>query len=162
MVADCAGQGARRPHYYGTGCQSGQDAGAGRVALAHPAWRHCVPEVDDPFADEGELRSIRLRTRTRRHQQNQCAQPGRIRACRSESGHVRLHSSLTDALCHKDDGGYIKMTQTTVTATGPSHRRSAVGEKNKRRGLTVFFFVAAVLLVAIAASGVSSRSAATA
>ena len=54
------------------------------------------------------------------------------------------------------------MTQTTVTATGPSHRRSAVGEKNKRRGLTVFFFVAAVLLVAIAASGVSSRSAATA
>jgi len=54
------------------------------------------------------------------------------------------------------------MTQTTVTATGPSHRRSAVGEKNKRRGLTVFFFVAAVLFVAIAASGVSSRSAATA
>jgi RND family efflux transporter MFP subunit len=54
------------------------------------------------------------------------------------------------------------MAQTTVTAAAPSHRRSAVPEKKKRRGLAVFFLTAAVLFIAVAAFGVSSRNAATA
>src|SRR5271167_2898858 len=54
------------------------------------------------------------------------------------------------------------MTQNTLKATQDSHSKSAVPEKKKRTGLVVFFLVAAVLCIAVAASGVYSRNAATA
>jgi RND family efflux transporter MFP subunit len=54
------------------------------------------------------------------------------------------------------------MTQNTLKATKDSHSKSAVPEKKKRTGLVVFFLVAAVLCIAVAASGVYSRNAATA
>jgi RND family efflux transporter MFP subunit len=54
------------------------------------------------------------------------------------------------------------MTQDTSKATKDSHSKSAVPEKKKRTGLVVFFLVAAVLCIAVAASGVYSRNAATA
>ena len=54
------------------------------------------------------------------------------------------------------------MTQTTVIAADPAHRKSAVPEKKKRTGLAIFFLAAAVLCIGVAASGVFSRTAATA
>src|SRR5690349_1233324 len=54
------------------------------------------------------------------------------------------------------------MTQSTVTAASLPHPKSAVPEKKKRIGLAIFFLAAAVLFIGVAASGVSSRSAATA
>jgi RND family efflux transporter MFP subunit len=54
------------------------------------------------------------------------------------------------------------MTQNTLKATKDSHSKSAVPENKKRTGLVFFFLVAAVLCIAVAASGVYSRSAATA
>jgi RND family efflux transporter MFP subunit len=54
------------------------------------------------------------------------------------------------------------MTQNTLNASKDSHSKSAVPEKKKRTGLVVFFLVAAVLCIAVAASGVYSRNAATA
>ena len=54
------------------------------------------------------------------------------------------------------------MTQNTLKATKGSHSKSAVPEKKKRTGLVVFFLIAAVLCIAVAASGVYSRNAATA
>jgi hypothetical protein len=54
------------------------------------------------------------------------------------------------------------MTRTTVTAADRSLRRSAAPEKKKRTGLAIFFLVAVVLFIGVAASGVFSRTAATA
>jgi len=54
------------------------------------------------------------------------------------------------------------MTQNTLKATKDSHAKSAVPENKKRTGLVVFFLVATVLCIAVAASGVYSRNAATA
>ena len=54
------------------------------------------------------------------------------------------------------------MTQNTLKATKDSHAKSAVPENKKRTGLVLFFLVAAVLCIAVAASGVYSRNAATA
>jgi len=54
------------------------------------------------------------------------------------------------------------MTQNTLKTTKDSHSKSAVPEKKKRTGLVVFFLGAAVLCIAVAASGVYSRNAATA
>jgi RND family efflux transporter MFP subunit len=55
------------------------------------------------------------------------------------------------------------MTQNTVTAASPPHGKAAVPEKKKNRtGLALFFLAAAVLFIGVAASGISSRNAATA
>jgi len=54
------------------------------------------------------------------------------------------------------------MTQTVPTAAEPSHRKATVPERKKGGVLAVFFLALAVLLVAVPASGVCSRSAATA
>jgi RND family efflux transporter MFP subunit len=54
------------------------------------------------------------------------------------------------------------MTQNTLKATKDSHSKPAIPENKKRTGLVVFFLVAAVLCIAVAASGVYSRNAATA
>jgi RND family efflux transporter MFP subunit len=53
------------------------------------------------------------------------------------------------------------MTENTLKAMWDSHSKSAVPERNKKRGLTVFFLVAAVLFIAVAVSGVYSRNART-
>ena len=54
------------------------------------------------------------------------------------------------------------MTQNTLKATKDSHRKSAVPEKKKKRGLTVFFLFAVVPFIAVAVLGVYSRNARTA
>ncbi|MCD6055036.1 MAG: 2,5-didehydrogluconate reductase [Rubrobacteraceae bacterium] len=56
--------------------QDQQDAGAGRVAVAHPARRHSVPEVGDTIAHAGELRTIRLRDRAPRYGRDLRPRPG--------------------------------------------------------------------------------------
>jgi RND family efflux transporter MFP subunit len=53
------------------------------------------------------------------------------------------------------------MTQNILKATWDSHGKSAVPEKKKKRGLVVFFLVAAVLFIAVAVLGVYSRNART-
>jgi RND family efflux transporter MFP subunit len=53
------------------------------------------------------------------------------------------------------------MTQNILKATWDSHSKSAVPEKKKKRGLAVFFLVAALVFIAVAVSGVYSRSART-
>src|SRR6202011_1559987 len=53
------------------------------------------------------------------------------------------------------------MTENILKATWDSHNKSAVPEKKKKRGLAVFFFVAAVLFIAVAVLGVYSRNART-
>jgi len=54
------------------------------------------------------------------------------------------------------------MTQNILKATWDSHSKSAVPEKKKKRGLTVFFLLAVVLFIAVAVLGVYSRNARTA
>ena len=54
------------------------------------------------------------------------------------------------------------MTQNILKATWDSHSKSAVPEKQKKRGLTVFFLFAVVLFIAVAVLGVYSRNARTA
>ena len=54
------------------------------------------------------------------------------------------------------------MTENILRATWDSHSKSAVPEKKKKRGLAVFFLVAAVLFIAVAVLGVYSRNARTA
>jgi len=54
------------------------------------------------------------------------------------------------------------MTQNILKATWDSHSKSAVPEKKKKRGLTVFFLFAVVLFIAVAVLGVYSRNARTA
>ncbi len=54
------------------------------------------------------------------------------------------------------------MSQTPVTPASPPDRKSAVPEKKKRTGLAVFLLAATVLLIGVAALGISSRDAATA
>ncbi|CAA9468631.1 MAG: 2,5-didehydrogluconate reductase, partial [uncultured Rubrobacteraceae bacterium] len=89
VVADRAGRGARRAYHHPDRREGPQDAAAGRLAAAHPARRHRVPEVGDAFAHEGELRVVRLRARSRRHGRDLRARPGRGRPHRPEPGHVR-------------------------------------------------------------------------
>ena len=54
------------------------------------------------------------------------------------------------------------MTQNILKATWDSPSKSAVPEKRKKRGLTVFFLFAVVLFIAVAVLGVYSRNARTA
>ena len=54
------------------------------------------------------------------------------------------------------------MTQNILKATWDSPSKSAVPEKKKKRGLTVFFLFAVVLFIAVAVLGVYSRNARTA
>ena len=54
------------------------------------------------------------------------------------------------------------MTQNILKATWDLHSKSAVPEKKKKRGLTVFFLFAVVLFIAVAVLGVYSRNARTA
>jgi RND family efflux transporter MFP subunit len=53
------------------------------------------------------------------------------------------------------------MTQNILKATWDSHSKSAVPEKKKKRGLAVYFLVAALLFIAVAVLGVYSRNART-
>jgi membrane fusion protein (multidrug efflux system) len=53
------------------------------------------------------------------------------------------------------------MTKNILKTTWDSHGKSAVPEKKKKRGLVVFFLVAAVLFIAVAVLGVYSRNART-
>src|SRR3954452_17133209 len=53
------------------------------------------------------------------------------------------------------------MTQNTMKAASDPHGKSAVPERKKKRGLGVFFLVAAVLFFAVAVLGVYSRNART-
>ncbi|HEX7193355.1 MAG TPA: efflux RND transporter periplasmic adaptor subunit [Chthoniobacterales bacterium] len=53
------------------------------------------------------------------------------------------------------------MTQNILKATWDSPSKSAVPEKKKKRGLAVFFLVAALLFIAVAVLGVYSRNART-
>jgi RND family efflux transporter MFP subunit len=53
------------------------------------------------------------------------------------------------------------MTENILKTTWDSHGKSAVPEKKKKRGLVVFFLVAAVLFIAVAVLGVYSRNART-
>ena len=55
----------------------GRTPGAGRPALAHPARRHRVPQVDDAGADQGELRAVRLRAGGRGRRSDHRSGPGR-------------------------------------------------------------------------------------
>ena len=56
LVADRPGRGAGRSDDHRHRRAGRQDARPGHAALAHPAGRHRLPEVDDPVADQGELR----------------------------------------------------------------------------------------------------------
>jgi 2,5-diketo-D-gluconate reductase A len=71
-----AGRGARRSHHHPDRREPRQDAGAGRVEVAHTARPHRVPEVGDAIAHEGELRALRLRDRAWRYGRDLCARPG--------------------------------------------------------------------------------------
>jgi RND family efflux transporter MFP subunit len=53
------------------------------------------------------------------------------------------------------------MTENILKATWDSQSKSAVPERKKKRGLAVFFLVAAVLFIAVAVLGVNSRNART-
>ena len=71
------GGGAGRPGDHRDRRPGRQDAGPGDAALARPARRHHLPEVDDPVAGPGELRDVRLRADRRRHGADHRAGQGR-------------------------------------------------------------------------------------
>ena len=77
VVADRPGGGARRPGDHRDRRAARPDARAGGAALAHRARQHCLPEVDDAGAHQGELRALRLRARAGRLRADRRARPWR-------------------------------------------------------------------------------------
>ena len=66
VVADRAGRRARRPGDHRDRREARQVTGPGGAALAHPARQHRLPQVDDPGADQGELRASSTSSSRRR------------------------------------------------------------------------------------------------
>ena len=102
VVADRAGQGARRPRGRGHRRRDGQVTGAGGVALAHSARRHRVPEVGHTTTRQGELRDLRLRAERGRRRRHQRTGQGRKRPHRDPTPTSSTTSPTDRRRAHSD------------------------------------------------------------
>ena len=121
---------AHRPGDRKGGREGGQDGCSGRAALAHPARRHRVPEVDDARTHQGELRALRLRARGGGRRSAHCTGPG-------EAGRTCPNPDTFDYLStdrHQPGADWPRARRSPRPAAGPGTSPAAsVAGRCRRR-----------------------------